>query len=107
MRSMSQVLVLLLASASSGCSTGVQLSSGNQPEFHLQVIPAIVYKVDDPGGSRTSSFVFNIAVICSTDCDLTPISAHVELSRAGSIVERQDWSSSMLAAIKQLNYRIQ
>jgi hypothetical protein len=38
------------------------------PDFRLQVVPATVCKVDDPGGSRTSSFVFNIAVICSTDC---------------------------------------
>jgi len=42
--------------------------------------PGNVYKVDDPGNTRTSSFVFDIAVICSTDCALTPISSSVELS---------------------------
>jgi hypothetical protein len=55
---------------------------------------------------NTSSFVFNIAVICSTDCELTPISARVELSSAGSIVESQDWTTEMLAKIKQISYRI-
>jgi murein DD-endopeptidase MepM/ murein hydrolase activator NlpD len=81
-------------------------SQVSPPDFRLQVVPAIVYKVDDPGGSRTSSFVFDLAVICSTDCALTPISASVELSSAGSIVERQDWTSEMLAKIKNTRYRI-
>src|SRR4029077_6030278 len=36
-----------------------------------------------------------------------PISARVELSSAGSIVERQDWTTEMLAKIKQISYRIQ
>jgi murein DD-endopeptidase MepM/ murein hydrolase activator NlpD len=76
------------------------------PDFRLQVVPAIVYKVDDPGGSRTSSFVFDLAVICFTDCALTPISASVELSSAGSTVERQDWTTEMLAKIKNTRYRI-
>ena len=92
------VLVVLFA---------VQPSSASQPDFSLQVVPAIIYKVDDPGNSITSSFVFNIAVICSTDCELTPISAHVELSSAGSTVERQDWTTEMLAKIKKMRYRIQ
>jgi hypothetical protein len=78
----------------------------SQPDFRLQVVPAIIYKVDDPGGSTTSSFVFNIAVTCSTDCALTPISARVELENAGFIVERQDWTTEMLARIKQITYRI-
>jgi hypothetical protein len=82
-------------------------SQVGQPDFRLQVVPAIVYKVDDPGGSRTSSFVFDIAVICSTDCELTPISASVELSSAGSTVERQAWTTEMLAKIKKLRYRIE
>jgi hypothetical protein len=46
----------------------VQPSWASQPEFRLQVVPAIVYKVDDPGNTRTSSFVFDIAVICSMLC---------------------------------------
>jgi len=77
------------------------------PDFRLQVVPGIVYKVDDPGNSRTSSFVFDIAVICSTDCALTPISASVELSSSGSTVERQDWTTAMLAKIKNTRYRIE
>lgn len=89
-----------------GCLVGVQASWPTQPDFRLQVVPAIVYKVDDPGNSHTSSLVFNVAVICSTDCELTPISAHVELSSAGSTVERQDWTSEQLAKIKQVSYRI-
>jgi hypothetical protein len=32
-----------------------------QPDFRLQVVPAVVYKVDDPGGAGTSYFVFDIA----------------------------------------------
>ena len=84
---MSRVLLLLVAPA---CLFAAQPTWASQPDFHLQVVPAIVYKVDDPGNLNTSSFVFNIAVICSTDCELTPISARVELSSAGSIVESQD-----------------
>lgn len=80
---------------------------GQSADFRLQVVPEIVYKVDDPGGARTSSFVFNLAVLCETDCQLTPISARVELSTAGSIVERQDWTAAMLAQIKRVSYRIE
>jgi murein DD-endopeptidase MepM/ murein hydrolase activator NlpD len=82
-------------------------SQVSPPDFRLQLVPAIVYKVDDPGGSRTSSFVFDVAVICSTDCTLIPISASVELSSAGSTVERQDWTTEMLAKIKNMRYRIE
>jgi hypothetical protein len=96
-----------LAVAMCGCLVGVQPSLSTEPEFRLQLVPAIVYKVDDPGGASTSSFVFDIAVICSTDCALTPISARVELSRAGSIVERQDWTTEMLAQLKGTRYRIE
>jgi len=101
---MSRVLPLLVVPA---CLFAVQPSWSSQPDFHLQAVPAIVYKVDDPGGASTSSFVFDIAVICSTDCELTPISARVELSSAGSIIERQDWTKEMLAKIKRLRYRIE
>jgi hypothetical protein len=51
--------------------------------------------------------VFDIAVICSTDCALTPISASVDLSSAGSTVERQDWTTEMLAKIRNKRYRIE
>ena len=101
---MSRALLLLVVPA---CLFAVQPTWASQPDFHLQVVPAIVYKVDDPGGAGTSSFVFNIAVICSTNCELTPISARVELSSAGSIVERQDWTTEMLAKIKGVSYRIE
>src|SRR5262245_33475995 len=82
-------------------------SQGGQPDFRLQLVPAHVYKVDDPGGTGTSSFVFNLAVICETDCQLTPLSARVELSSAGSLVERQDWTTTMLARIKRVSYRVE
>jgi hypothetical protein len=82
-------------------------SQVSPPDFRLQVVPAIVYKVDDPGGSRTSSSVFDIAVICYTNCALTPNSASVELSSAGSTVERQDCTTDMLAKIKNTRYRIE
>jgi hypothetical protein len=101
---MSRVLLLLVMPA---CLFAVQPAWASQPAFHLQVVPAIVYKVDDPGNISTSSFVFDIAVICSTDCALTPISASVELSSAGSTVERQDWTTEMLAKIKNIRYRIE
>src|SRR5438128_5296223 len=101
---MSRVLPLLVLLA---CPVAVRPSRANQPDFRLQVVPAIVYKVDDPGGSRTSSFVFDIAVICSTDCELTPTSASVELFSAGNIVERQDWTAEMLAKIKRISFRIE
>jgi murein DD-endopeptidase MepM/ murein hydrolase activator NlpD len=85
----------------------VQTAWATEPDSHLQVVPGIVYKVDDPGNSNTSSFVFDIAVICSKDCELTPISARVELSSAGSIVDRQDWTTEQLAKIKQARYSIE
>jgi hypothetical protein len=100
---MSRVLLLLVLPA---FLFATQPSWAGQPDFRLRVVPAVVYKVDDPGNSNTSSFLFNIAVLCSTDCALTPISARVELSSAGSIVERQDWTTEMLAKIKQMSYRI-
>jgi len=100
---MSRVLLLSVALA---CVFAVQPAWASQPDFHLQVVPAIVYKVDDPGNTRTSSFVFDIALICSTDCVLTPISASVELSSGPSKVERQDWTTETLAKIKGVNYRI-
>jgi hypothetical protein len=84
-----------------------QPSCASQSDFHLQVVPAAVYKVDDPGGTRTSSFVFNLAVICSSDCNLTPVSAHVDLFGGGSVVERQDWTAESLAKIKQESFRIE
>jgi hypothetical protein len=100
---MNRVLLPLVVFA---CLIVAQPAWSSQPVFRLQAVPAIVYKVDDPGNTRTSSFVFDIAVICSTDCDLTPISAHVELSSAGDIVGRQDWTTEELAKIKGVNYRI-
>src|SRR3954466_8952896 len=83
-----------------------QPSRASHPDFRLQVVPAIVYKVDDPGNTRTSSFVFDIAVICSTDCALTPISASVELSNGRSTVARQEWTNEVLAKIRRVSYRI-
>src|SRR5215475_11955999 len=102
---MSRVLLLL---AVAGCLLAAQPLSAQQPGFHLSVVPAIIYKVDDPGGLKTSSFVFNISVVCSKDCDdLNPASAHVELSSAGSIVERQDWTAEMLAKVKRIRHVIE
>lgn len=96
--------VLLLVTLS-GLLAG-QTSRPNPPDFRLQVVPAPVYKVDDPGSTRTSSFTFEIVVICSTDCELTPISANVELSSGGLTVERQQWTTEMLAKIKQVSHRV-
>ena len=100
---MSRALLLLVVPA---CLLAVQTTWASQPDFHLQVVPAIVYKVDDPGNIKTLSFVFDIAVICSTDCALTPISGSVELSNGRSTVERQDWTTEMLAKVKGVSYRI-
>ncbi len=100
---MSRVLQLTVALA---CLLAIQPAWAGQPDFHLQVVPAMVYKVDDPGNTRTSSFVFDIAVICSTDCALTPVSAIVELSNGRSTVERQEWTTEMLAKVKRVSYRI-
>ena len=100
---MSRVLLLLVMLAG---LFAVNPGSASPPDFRLQVVPAIVYKVDDPGNTRTSSFVFDIAVICSTDCTLTPISASVELSNGRATVERQEWTTELLAKIKGAKYRI-
>jgi hypothetical protein len=100
---MTRVLLLLVTLAG---LFAVQPSRATPPDFRLQVVPAMVYKVDDPGNTRTSSFTFEIAVICSTDCELTPISANVELSSGGFTVERQQWTTEMLARIKKVSHRI-
>lgn len=97
----SRSVVLVLA-----CLFMVQRTWAGQPDFRLQVVPAIVYKVDDPGNTRTSSFVFDIAVICLSDCALTPISGSVELSSGRSKVEHQEWTTEALAKIKGVSYRI-
>jgi len=89
------------------CLLAVRPLLASPPGFRLQVVPANVYKVDDPGGSKTSSFVFDIAVICLRDCELSPRSALVELYSAGSIVERQNWTAKMLAKIKRTSFRIE
>ena len=101
------VVALGLPILAFGGLVAIQPLPAQQPNFRLQVVPGIVYKVDDPGNSGTSSFVFNVAVICSTDCELTPTSARVELSSAGSTVETQDWTAEMLAKIKRVSYRIE
>lgn len=77
-----------------------------EPDVHLQVVPAVVYKVDDPGNTRTSSFMFDIAAVCPTDCEVTPISAIAELLSGGSMVQRQEWTADMLAKIAGVRYRI-
>jgi Peptidase family M23 len=87
------------------CLSAPQPSRASRPEFGLQVVPAIVYKVDDPG-TGTSSFTFDLAVTCATDCALTPMAASVELSNGGSTVERQEWTAELLAKIKGVKYRI-
>src|SRR5262245_45282970 len=84
----------------------VRPSQAGQPDFRLQVVPAAVYKVDDPGNTGTSSFTFDIAVICTADCELAPISANVELLSSGVTVERQQWTTEMLAKSKKSSYRI-
>jgi hypothetical protein len=83
----------------------VQAAWCGQPVFQLQIVPAIVYKVDDPG-TRTSSSVFDIALICFADCELAPVSASVELSNGRASVERQAWTTEMLSKIKGVNYRV-
>src|SRR5262245_60814142 len=100
---MSRALLLLVTLAG---LFPVQPSRANSPNFRMQVVPAIVYKVDDPGNTRTSSFTFDLAVICSTDCELTPVSASVELSGGGLTVERQQWTTEMLAKTKKVSYRV-
>jgi hypothetical protein len=89
------------------CLFAVQSAWASQPDFRLQVVPASVYKVDDPGNNSTLSFVFDIAVICSADCALTPVSANVELFNGQLSVERQEWTAEMLAKIKKVRYRIE
>ena len=84
----------------------VRRADAGQRDLRLRVVPAAVYKVDDPGNGATSSFVFDIAIIDPTDRELTPVSADVELSSHGSTVERQEWKAEALAKIKGVRYRI-
>jgi peptidase M23-like protein len=94
------VLVLLVS------CVAVHPSRADRPDYRLQVVPAIVYKVDDPGNTGTSSFVFDIVAISTGDTALTPVSASVQLSNGRSVVERQEWTTDMLAKIKGTHYRI-
>jgi hypothetical protein len=87
------------------CFVGVP-SEARQADIRLEVVPAVVYKVDDPGNTGTSTFVFDIAVICPTDSALTPVSASVALSDGKATVERQEWSDELLAKIRGVHYRI-
>src|SRR5262245_51324209 len=100
---MGRVLLLLVTLTG---SFAARPATADPPEFLLEVVPALVYKVDDPGNTGTSSFTFEIAVICSADCELDPISASVELSSGGSTVERQQWTTAPLAKLKQVSHRI-
>ena len=86
--------------------TGTCATWAGQPRIRLQVVPAVVYKVDDPGNTKTSSFVFDIAVIGSDNFALTPILATAELSSNGSTVERQEWTTKTLSRIQGVHYRI-
>src|SRR5262245_25171731 len=100
---MNQVLLPLVLLAR---LVAVEPSPASPPAFRLQVVPATVYKVDDPGNTSTSSFTFEIVAICSTDCELTPFSASVELSSGGVTVDRQQWTTEMLARIRKVSHRI-
>src|ERR1041385_661455 len=100
---MRRVLLFLVTPAS---LLAVQPPRAHPPDFGLQVVPATVYKVDDPGNTRTSSFTFEMVVTCSTDCELTPIAASVELTSGGLTVERQQWTAAMLAKIRKVSHRI-
>ncbi len=100
MRRVLPFLVLL------SCCVAVRPTRADPPAFRLQVVPTRVYKVDDPGNTGTSSFVFDVAVIAPTDTALAPIAATVELSSGRSTVERQEWTTERLAKIKGVHYRI-
>jgi hypothetical protein len=100
---MSRVLAFLVLLVS---LAGVQTSRAEPFDFRLQVVPDVVYKVDDPGNTGTSTFVFDIVVICPADSALTPISASVALSDGHTIVERQEWTTERLAKIEGEHYRI-
>ena len=101
---MNRVLLPIVVIAS---LLAIEPSHAMQSDVRLQVVPGVVCKVDDSGGSRTSSFAFDIAVICSTECELTATSGAAELFGAGHVVERQDWTTPMLARIKRTSFRIE
>ncbi len=88
------------------CLLAPQPSLRDAPNFRLQVVPAVVYKVDDPGNTKTSSFVFDVAVLDSSDPALAPASATVELASGRTTVDRQAWSAGMLAKIKGQRYSV-
>src|SRR5262245_46931267 len=100
---MSRVRLLLMTLP---CLLAVSPSGFTLPDFRLAIVPTMVYKVDDPGNSASSSFSFEIAVVCSADCALTPVSADVELSSEGLVVERQHWTAGMLGKISRVSHRI-
>jgi hypothetical protein len=78
----------------------------NDP-LQLRVVPATVYKVDDPGHGETESWIFNLVVLCGArDCGQKPVAASVELYSGSLLVDRQEIAGPELEKALLTSYRI-
>ena len=104
--------------AKGGCALGVALilplvaaaqsSRQNQTSLQLRSVPAVVYKVDDPGHGETETWVFNLVVPCAgKNCGLKPVTATVELFSADALVDKTEIASAELQKSMLSSYRVQ
>jgi len=79
-----------------------------QKPLQLRSVPALVYKVDDPGHNETETWVVNLEVPCAgKDCSPKPVAATVELFSADTLVDNAEISSAELQKSMLTSYRVQ
>jgi hypothetical protein len=79
---------------------------GPVERLHVQIVPAIVYKVDDPGHAETESWTFNLVMLCPRDCALKPLAVALNLYSGGTVVDKQAIGATELKKETLMSYRI-
>ena len=73
----------------------------------LRIVPAKVYKVDDPGHQETETATFNVVVMCNhDDCNSKPTNLKLELFSGSVLVGTEESSSAALEKLALTSYRI-
>jgi hypothetical protein len=84
-----------------------QDAQSSREHVRLQVVPAAVYKIDDPGHGETETWIFNTVVLCGrNNCDLKPLAAGVELYSANSLVEKEEIGEAELRKGMLTTFRV-
>jgi len=97
------MLLLLIAPI----APAAQDAHGSREPLRLQVVPAAVYKVDDPGRGETETWIFNVVALCGRNsCNLKPLAASVELYSANSLVEKEEIGGVELGEGMLTSYRV-